>query len=255
MDQSVSDMSGKEPVGKHKESSCDDSIVNEIQRSRWKKILTRLFGGVGIVLVLVILIGSASLTEPASYQAALAMAQADAKSFRLDFESRVIELGNIVREKKEWKTTFTQSEINGWLADNREFSKTLPKVISQPRVVLADARMSVIFRCEILGLDAIVQGELDVFCTETPGQIAMRIYRVRSGWVPLPLDAFTDQLTAGMLTYGAEVEWSEIDGDPVALMLFSEDSFQLGTKILAVQAVEIKERKLMITGKSKSKPF
>ena len=248
-------MSGKEPVGERKESGGDDSIVSEIRRSHWKKILIRLLGGVAVILVLVLLIASASLTEPASYQTALAMSQADAKSFRLDFESRVIELGNIVREKKEWKTTFTQAEVNGWLADNREFSKTLPQVISQPRVVLAEARLSVIFRCEILGFDAIVQGELDVFCTETPGQIAIRIYQVRSGRVPLPMDAFTDQLTAVMLSYGAEVEWSEIDGDPVALMLFPEDSFQLETKVLAVQAVEIEERKLMITGRSKSKPF
>jgi hypothetical protein len=71
--------------------------------------------------------------------------------------------------------------------------------------------------------------------------------------VPLPIDSFADQLTEGMLAYGAEVEWSEIDGDPVALMLFPEETFHLGKKFLTVQALEIEERKLVITGKSKSK--
>lgn len=250
---SVGDMSGKETGGNLTESAGKDEIVVGRRRSRVRRILFRVLYGALSILVLAVLVCRGSLAEPASYQSALAMTQAEAKVHRTAFEANIIELGNIVREKREWKTTITQAELNGWLTDNREFSKTLPKEVSDPRMVLADAKMSIIFRCEIFGWDAIIQGELDVFCTEVPRQIACRIYRVRSGWVPLPIDAFADQLTARMVAYGAEVEWSEIDGDPVALMAFPEDAFQLGAKILTVQAIEIEEGRLMITGKSKSK--
>ena len=250
---SVGDMSGNEVTGDRNNSDGKDAIVGKIRRGRIQKFLIRFLGGIAIILVLAIFVCRGSLVEPESYRTALAMSQADAEDYRIDLEAKIIELGNVVREKNEWKTTITQPEINGWLAANREFSKALPAGVSQPRVVLADARMSVIFGYEILGFNAILQGELDVFCTEVPGQIACRIYQVRSGWVPLPVDAFADQFTEGMLSYGADVEWAEIDGDPVALVLFPEDTFQLGTKVLAVQAVEIEERKLMITGKSKTR--
>ena len=246
-------MSGNETSGNRTQSAGDDEIVVELWRRRAKRILIRFLCGIVAILVPVVIVCRGSLAEPASYQAALGMTRADAEDYRMEFESKIIELGNIVREKSQWKTTITQAELNGWLADNREFAKTLPKQVTQPRIVLADARMSVFFRCDIFGFDAIVQGELDVFCTDVPGQIACRIYRVRSGWVPLPIDSFADHLTEGMLAYGAEVEWSEIDGDPVALMLFPEETFHLGKKFLTVQALEIEERKLVITGKSKSK--
>jgi hypothetical protein len=248
---SVDDMSGNKVIGDHNPSDCEDTVAVEIRRVRRQNFLFRSLGSISVVFVLAFFVSRASLSKPESYRAALAMSQADAEVYRIGFEAKMIELGNVVREKDDWKSTITQAEINGWLAANREFSKTLPKVISQPRVVLANARMSVIFGCEILGFNAILQGELDVFCTDVPGQIAFRIYQVRSGWVPLPVDAFADQFTKGMLSYGADVEWGEIDGDPVALLLFPEDLFLVGTKALVVQAIEIEERKLMITGKSK----
>ncbi len=252
MGRSVGDMSGNETGGNITESAGDEIVV-ERRRSRAKRILIRILYGALALSVLAVLVCRCSLAEPVSYQVALAMTQAEAKVHRTAFEANVIELGNVVREKREWKTTVTQAELNGWLADNREFSKTLPREVSDPRVVLADAKMFIIFRCEIFGWDAIIQGELDVFCTDVPQQIACRIYRVRSGWVPLPIDAFADQLTERMVAYGADVEWSEIDGDPVALVAFPEDAFQLGAKVLTVQAIEIEEGKLMVTGKSKSK--
>ena len=244
-------MSGNEVIGDHNSSDCEDADVVEIRRVRRRKILIRSVGSIAVVLVLAFFVSRASLAKPESYRAALAMSQADAEVCRIEFEAKLIELGSVVREKDKWKTTITQSEINGWIAANREFSKTLPEGISQPRVVLADARISVIFGCEILGFDAILQGELDVFCTDVPGQIACRIYQIRSGWVPLPIDAFADQFTKGMLSYGADVEWGEIDGDPVALLIFPKDLFLVGKKVLAFQAIEIEEQKLMITGKSK----
>jgi len=246
------DMPGIEPDVDRNAADGKDAIVVEIGKRCIQKVVARLLVGIGVILVMGGLVFRASLIEPDAYRNALTMSHADAEDYRIEFEEKLIDLGTVVREKEQWKTTITQSEINGWLADNREFSKTLPNGVSQPRISLSDARMSVVFRYEVMGVNAIFQGELDVFCTEFPGQIAFRIFNVRSGWIPLSVNAIADQFTMGMLAYGADVEWAEMDGDPVALVLFPEESFRLGKTVLTVKAVEIEEGKVMITGGSKS---
>ncbi len=56
-----------------------------------------------------------------------------------------------------------------------------------------------------------------VYLTDKPNQVALRLHGVRAGWVPLPLDQLLQRVRDAARQNGVDLLWSQQDGDPVAM--------------------------------------
>jgi hypothetical protein len=122
--------------------------------------------------------------------------------------------------------------------------------VNDPRVGIEKDLLRMAFRVDSKRIKCIVQAEVDAFCTDVPGQIAFRIKRVRSGLLPIPVKSIADRISAALRRLGADVQWTEIDHDPVALIGFSPDQLRLGNKRITIESIQLTEKKLVVTGKS-----
>ena len=188
--------------------------------------------------------------EPEFYQTALAVSdQAQAEQGRV-FEKQFIDLQNKARTQRQWQAIFTEGQINGWLASDlpEKFPGTLPRNVSEPRVEIEKDILRIAFRFNSSRIQGIIQADVDAFCTKIPGQIAIRIRRVRTGLLPIPVNSIADRLSSAIRRLGANVEWTEIDGNPVALIGIPENSVNIGNKRVTIESIQLLEKKLMLTG-------
>ena len=195
-----------------------------------------------------------SQKEPEFYQQALAVSERAELELGDEFENQVLELQNNARTKGAWQATFTEAQINGWLASGltEKFPRAIPHNVSDPRVGIDLDLLRVAFRFQSSRLSCIVQAEMDAFCTEVPDQIAIRIKKVASGLVPIPVNSVADRISTALRQFGAQVSWTEIEGDPVALIEFPLDTVKLGEKIITIEAIQLIQDKLVLTGNSVS---
>ena len=211
------------------------------------------------ILVTVVLVAAATWLiyasaqkEPEFYQAALSLSEQAQAEQGDEFEKQVIEVQNNARIQRQWQAVFTEAQINGWLASGFpvKFPNSLPRNVSDPRVGIETDVLRIAFRFNSTRIKGIVQAELDAFCTEIPGQIAVRIKQVRSGLVPIPVNSIADRLSVALRRLGARVEWTEIDRDPVVLIALPPDKVRIANKRITIEAIQLLERKLVLMGKS-----
>jgi hypothetical protein len=211
------------------------------------------------ILITVVVVGVAiwviyasAQKEPEFYQVALSLSEQAQAEQGDGFEKQLIELQNNARTQRQWQAVFTEVQINGWLASDfsEKFPNSLPRNVSDPRVGIEQDMLRIAFRFNSTRVKGIVQAEADAFCTEIPGQIAVRIRSVRSGLVPIPMNSIADRVSAALRRLGARVQWTEIDRDPVALIDLPPDKVKFGNKRITIEAIQLLEQQLVLTGTS-----
>ena len=220
---------------------------------RWFRFLLRLITMVIVVLGIGIwMVYYSAQKEPEFYQAALLVDEQEEAEQGDVFEKNVLDLQNDARLNREWRAVFTEAQINGWLASDfpAKFPNTLPRQVSDPRVGIDEDVLRIAFRFNSRRLKGIVQAEVDAFCTEVPGQIAIRIKKVGSGLVPIPVNSIADRISNSLRRLGADVQWIEIERDPVALIGLPPDKVRLGDKLIELESIQLLENELVLTGKS-----
>ncbi len=208
---------------------------------------------IGFVAAITWWLFSVAQQEPNFYRAALTLTT-DYVIEGDEFEKRLLDLQNEARTKQEWQGVFLESQINGWLnADFPDrFPDALPPNIAEPRIALAENKLQVAFKYDSQRLKRviIVQGELDVFCTEVPGQLAVQIKHVKSGLIPIPISSIADRVTSTLRQMGADVEWTEVNGDPLALINIPVEKIRIGNRQIEIAGIQLLEKKLVLTGTS-----
>ncbi len=164
-------------------------------------------------------------------------------------ESRVVELQNSVQEPGQWQTMFTQSQINGWLGSDlpEKFPDLLPPEVSEPGVAIQPGEIQAAFRFSSPRLKGIVVIEGDVFVTGD-NEISIQLKSVRSGVLPLSVSGWADEISKSMRKSGIPVAWSELDGDPVAIISLPEDQLQMDNLQVVVNAIESRDGEIALSG-------
>jgi hypothetical protein len=236
--------------------SYDNHVASEVP-FRWLPRPMRL--AIRFLLITVIVVGvgiwvlyTSAQKEPEFYQKALSLTEQAQTQLGDDFEKQLIELQNSARTEDRWQAVFEEAQINGWLASDfpEKFANSLPRNFSEPRIGIEQDVFRFAFRFKSTRVNGIIQAEVNAFCTKVPGQIAVRIKGVRSGLVPIPVNSIADRVSAALRQLGAQVEWTEIDRDPVALISLPPDKVKLGNKRVMIEAIQILEKKLVLSGTS-----
>lgn len=155
-------------------------------------------------------------------------------------------------ETGSWEATFSQEQINAWLA--HELPTKFPRIkragASEPRIALQDGKILAAIRISRGALNAVVSCELKVELTEQPNMIAVRLSNLRAGALPLPLDRFRRAISREASRGELEIHWDETDEGPIALVSIPSDDPRYRISPTIIEQVSIVEKAVYVSGKS-----
>lgn len=226
------------------------------KKRRWRSILGTAALLLGLLAILGIL-GAyfASRQVPSFYVEALAAetpAQAEAGD---ELERRALQLRNEVQRAGQWEATFTQEQVNGWLAVDliEKFPQLLPEEVQSPRVAISKEEVQLAFRYHSAEIDTVVSLAASVALTDEPNVIAVRIRRARAGALPIPLTQFLDQVADAVQGTDLEIRWSQVDGDPVALIRLPREHTNLPDRELRLERIQLRDGAAELGGRTESR--
>jgi hypothetical protein len=117
----------------------------------------------------------------------------------------------------------------------------------------------------------VVQVSGNTFATTVPNQLAFRVERIHSGFIPVPIAWWADALADRLAKRNIILEWTEMEGDTVALLTlprFNERSIdnpqtgsntpsqnsQVDKQYSTVEAVAVMQGSIEIAGRTINLP-
>lgn len=161
---------------------------------------------------------------------------------------RVGALTSDLQRPGQWQSTFTQDEINGWLAVDlvENHSYALEGGVTSPRVRIRENEIILAFRYSSPVFSGVVTVTLEPYI-ERPNVVAVRFRGARAGMVPLPLQSILDSLSTGLTKSEYRVEWSQSHGDPVALITIPPPR-RKNDKPVTLDAIRVLDGKVVLSG-------
>ena len=238
------------------EAEIDEDPFHEKPSFIWR-LITGIFK-LAMVLFLLLSLGLCfvyytSQKSPEFYAAAMKQEPAKAKVLGSQLETNVFNIYNSAVIPTAWQGELSEEGINGWLASElpAKFPEMLPENIKDPRISLEDNQLSIACRCSYKDLNGILVGNFDLFCTDKPDQVAVKIKSVKMGIVPFPVTQFADEVTNVLHSSGYESSWTEMDGDPVLLIDVPKDHLIIEDYyLIQVKSFDIKDKKILFTGET-----
>ncbi|MBC8876724.1 MAG: hypothetical protein H8E44_45425 [Planctomycetes bacterium] len=193
---------------------------------------------------------------PEFYQEALATKPApqELKKMGRQLERQAAELHNDARREGRWEAVFTAEQVNAWLAVDllEKLPATVPEGVSDPRVKISSDLIQAACKYETDGFSSVVSLETDVYLTDEPNQVAIRIRSVRSGLVPLPFRGLLDQVADSARKNGVDLRWSQQEGDPVALIRVPTRQQQRPPRDLHIESLQVRDGEIYLAGRTET---
>lgn len=163
------------------------------------------------------------------------------------------QLTSTARHHSHWEASFSQEEINGWLAVDlmRNHARSLPSHVDAPRVALADECATLACRYQLGALATVLSVSFDAYMDE-PNILALRLRRARAGALPLPLGGTLQSVSKVVKDLELPIEWRQIDGDPVALVHLPK--LRAGKhRWIEIDRLEVRGEEIILAGSSRPK--
>ncbi len=176
----------------------------------------------------------ASQSVPDFYAEALSRSGESADQAGDALEQQMVTLHNELQSGESWELQMSDQQVNGWLATDlkQKFPQLLPAEIVEPRVVFREDAAHVACRLDTGKMSTVLSLKLQAYLTEQPNEVAIRIAHVRAGLLPVPLTQLLDRISATALASGLSLRWSQVEGDPVALVTLPTDRDDLRSGVL-----------------------
>jgi hypothetical protein len=98
-------------------------------------------------------------------------------------------------------------------------------------------------------MDSVIIVGVDVYLTENPNELAIRLRDAHAGLLPLPKKQVVDTVTKAAAKLNVPVIWSQNEGDPVALLQVPEQIEQIDGR-LTLETVEVRDGEIHFTGRT-----
>lgn len=213
-----------------------------------------VFAVLGVVAsgVLVGCLYRAAQQEPEFYQQALKAPPEKQAEAGDELERRVLDLRNELRKEGRFDVQFTHDQINGWLAADlpEKFPELVPRGVSDPRIAFQPSLTRLACRYEDSRISAVVSLDADVYLTEDPNVVAVHLRQVRAGALPIPLGQFLNQISEHATDAGLPLQWSDVNGDPVALVTIPPLIDERANTQLYLETIEVLDGKVRFAGRT-----
>jgi hypothetical protein len=188
------------------------------------------------------------------YARAIQMAPQELASASRRMESRVSALYSDAQPPGEWKTVFSDAEVNGWLAValQEKYADLLPPEVSDPRVAFADGRCLVGFRYHSDRIDAVVSVEAEAFMADDD-VAAIRLLDARAGSLPVPMSQVVESISDAAQELNLAVRWTQLEEDPVLLVSIA-NALSTGDELRQLKLLELRDGELLLAGTTEKRP-
>ncbi len=166
------------------------------------------------------------------------------------FEQASVEFHNELQSLGDWEWVIVEEELNGWLATHlpEKLPHVLPPEIVEPRVQITPDLCRIAFRVQLDNWQPVVVAGVEVFLTDEPNVIGVRIASFRSGFVPLPITSWTSDFAAAAARSGIKVRWSQDQGTPLALITLPTELGESGLKRVSITQLEQQAGQIVVRG-------
>lgn len=182
------------------------------------------------------------------YAAATETKPAELRAAGEQLENRVADLNDQAETTGRWESTFSDAEVNGWLATilKEKYPTLLPPEVVDPRVSFVAGRCLLGYRYEGESLRAMVTIEGEPFMA-SHDVAGLRLRKARIGILPLPLAKVVEHINDGAKELDVAVRWVEKEGDPV--MLFGvTNALSTDDEVRRLEAIDLRDGELALAG-------
>jgi hypothetical protein len=194
----------------------------------------------------------ATQQAPEFYQTALHKEPEKQKEKGAALEKQVLELHNEVRHTGRWEASFSDEQINGWLAADLpvKFPNALPKGVSEPRVAIEADEAQVACKYDSPKISTVFSMSVEISLTEEPNVVAVRIRKARAGLLPISLKQILDHATRYANKSEIPLRWVQENGDPVALVTVPSERKEFIHRRIHIETVELRDGEVYLAGRT-----
>jgi hypothetical protein len=195
-------------------------------------------------------ISRAAQHEPEFYRQAMTVQPQQQEEAGDALEQSVLELSNETRQPGHWEATFSDDQINGWLAVDlpAKFASILPAGVECPRVSIRDGLIHIAARFKDKLVESVVSFSLQVNLTDEPNTVAVTIRKVRAGVLPVPVRQFLDRISNAAERGDIQLRWSQDQGDPVAFVTVPSQHERYVHRQIFIETIEIRDGQIYLSG-------
>lgn len=215
-----------------------------------KRLLLAAAGGGLVVLLILVGVYWAIQQAPEFYEKALHADPARQTAASDQMLQQATALVSNTKTRGPWRALFTADQINGWLAVDlaKNHAQAIPPGISDPRLQILPNQLALACRYQGHGIRTVLWLALDAYLAE-PNVIALRLKKVRAGWLPLPLGNVVDAISQAARQRNLPLRWTQADGDPVALIAIPPEHDR---KIVRIETLKLDDNAILLTGTTES---
>jgi hypothetical protein len=168
-----------------------------------------------------------------------------------EFEEKAVDLLNEINNGTEWRSLFTQEQVNSYLAEDFLRSKPiqLDSEIRDPRVVFQPGKVLLAFRYgSAQDWSSVVSIRAKVWIVKRePNVVAVEIEDIRAGAMPLAPKMIQDRLAESLRQQNIDIVWYRNEGNPVALVRFQYDKREPNIQL---EELELRDGSIYLKGRS-----
>jgi hypothetical protein len=192
----------------------------------------------------------ASQDVPEFYREAIAAPPPDQAQASDDLVRGALALVSQARKSGEWSATFTEEQVNGWMAVDlvENHAQSLPPGFRDPRISITPDGVSLACQVDMGAMSTVCSLDADV-TLDQENVVALRIRHARAGALPVPLEGILEKIDHAAMKLPVGVRWVKVDGDPVALITIPPPEGEKDT-LIWIDAIELRLGEVHLAGRT-----
>ncbi|TWT65133.1 hypothetical protein [Allorhodopirellula solitaria] len=194
---------------------------------------------------------SQSQQVPEFYTRARSQSAANAEIARNQLEHDVEQVRKQSLQGGHWKASFGEDEINAWIQSEfpERFSRLFSHGVTDPAIAIQHGEIFAAARYVSKSWDTVVSCRVSVEMTEEPNLLAIALYDLKAGALPLPLDPFVRKISKEAASGDLDVRWDFTQNGPIALVKIPQEDPHFVITPLVIESINLIAGQLQLDGR------